>query len=279
MGADLAASAWSAALELAVFLAGQVDRAEGGCCEGGEHAWVGGDAVGDALAARQSGADELVGVGAVHLRARWAARRAAGLTRNRQDPAGLVDGRITVQQFPGGSIDVIDTAAQQDGLDAPACLPVGSSGEGKDGQRWYSSRRGGRAEADLCQVQKYRVRSDQQCNAATGLARLPVAQAVLVCGFGTVTGHPVHPPARHRTVIPRCGGVSYGADTTRTSNFSPTLTVSDTTRRALEARLGVLPCWSVSTVAGHYDSLGSASEPVDCQLPWVKDILQSRRVT
>jgi hypothetical protein len=24
--------------------------------------------------------------------------------------------------------------------------------------------------------------------------------------LGTVTGHLVHPPARHRTVIPRCGG-------------------------------------------------------------------------
>jgi len=65
---------------------------------------------------------------------------------------------------------------------------------------------GGRAEADPCQVQKYRVCHDQRCNAATGLARLPAAQAVHWCGFGTVTGHPVHPPARHRTVIPRCGG-------------------------------------------------------------------------
>jgi hypothetical protein len=46
---------------------------------------------------------------------------------------------------------------------------------------------------------------DQRCDAATGLARLPAAQAVLVCGLSTVTGHPVHPPARHRTVIPRCG--------------------------------------------------------------------------
>jgi hypothetical protein len=49
------------------------------------------------------------------------------------------------------------------------------------------------------------VCNDQRCNAATGLAGLPAAQAVHGCGFGTVTGHPVHPPARHRTVIPRCG--------------------------------------------------------------------------
>jgi hypothetical protein len=65
--------------------------------------------------------------------------------------------------------------------------------------------RGGRAEADLCQVQKYRVCDDQRCDAATGLARLPAAQAVLVCGLSTVTGHPMHPPARHHTVNPHCG--------------------------------------------------------------------------
>ena len=32
-----------------------------------------------------------------------------------------------------------------------------------------------------------------------------------VCGFSTVTGHLVTPPARHRTVIPRCG-MSHGSD-------------------------------------------------------------------
>jgi hypothetical protein len=102
---------------------------------------MGGNTLGDALAARQPSADELVGVGAVHLGARWAAGSSAGLTRNRQDSTGLVDGRITVQQFPGGSIDVIDAAAQQDRLGAPACLPDAASGAGKYGQRWYSSRR------------------------------------------------------------------------------------------------------------------------------------------
>ena len=39
-----------------------VDRAEGGGGEGGEHARVRGDGLGDALAARESGADELPGV-------------------------------------------------------------------------------------------------------------------------------------------------------------------------------------------------------------------------
>jgi hypothetical protein len=148
---------------------------------------VGGDAVGDAFAAGQPGADELVGIGAVDLGARWAAGGAAGLARDRQDSIGFVDGRIAVQQFPGGAVDVIDAAAQQDGLDAPARLPGGASGEWEGGQ-WFSSRRalaggGGRAEADLCQVQRYRVCHDQRCNAATGLARLPAAQAVHWCGF------------------------------------------------------------------------------------------------
>ena len=45
------APARTAAQEPAVFLPGQVDRAEGGRGEGGEHAWVGGDTLGDALAA------------------------------------------------------------------------------------------------------------------------------------------------------------------------------------------------------------------------------------
>jgi hypothetical protein len=44
-----------------------VDRAEGGGGEGGEHARMADDRVGDALAAGQSGADELPGVALVDL--------------------------------------------------------------------------------------------------------------------------------------------------------------------------------------------------------------------
>jgi hypothetical protein len=131
MRADLDAPTRTAALKMAVFLAGQMDGAEGGRGEGGEHARVASDSFGDALAARQPGADELVGVGAVHLGARWAARSAAGLAGDRQDAAGFVDGRIAVQQFPGGAVDVIDAPAQQDGLDAPDCLRDAASGRGR----------------------------------------------------------------------------------------------------------------------------------------------------
>ena len=79
---------------------------------------------------------------------------------------------------------------------------------------------------------------------------------------------------------PALRGISYGADTTRISNFSPTLTVSDRTRRVLDMRwcLDLLGPFA-STVARRNDTLGSASEPVDRRLPWVKDILQSRRMT
>ena len=83
MGAGLGAAARSAAQELAVFVPMEVDRAEGGRGQGSEHARVASDSFGDALATRQSRADELVGVGAVHLGARRAARSAAGLARDR----------------------------------------------------------------------------------------------------------------------------------------------------------------------------------------------------
>jgi hypothetical protein len=53
------------------------------------------------------------------------------------------------------------------------------------GTRWTS---GGRP---VARVRKSQVCNDQRCNAATGLARLPAAQAVLGVAFATVSGHPV----------------------------------------------------------------------------------------
>jgi hypothetical protein len=85
-------------------------------------------------------------------------------------------------------------------------------------------------------------------------------------------------PASHGH--PALRGISYGADTTRISNFSPTLRVYDRKRRVLDMRwcLDLLGPFA-STVARRDDTLGSASEPAGRRLPWVKDILQSRRVT
>jgi hypothetical protein len=101
------------------FLAG-VDRAERGSGKCGEDARVGGDGAGDAFAAGQACADELVGVGAVDLGAGQAAGGPAGLAGNRQDAAGFVDGGVAVQEFSCGAVDVVDAAAQQDGLHAAA---------------------------------------------------------------------------------------------------------------------------------------------------------------
>ena len=111
------------------------------------HGWLG-DGGGDALAAGQPGADELVGVGPVDLRARRAPGGAAGLARDGQDPAGFVDGGVAVEQFAGGAVDVVDAATQQDGLQASAGVPDGACRDGVGGQRWYSSRRPLRAGVD-----------------------------------------------------------------------------------------------------------------------------------
>src|ERR1035438_2345905 len=99
-----------------------MDRAEGGGGEGGEYAGMGGDGGRDAFAAGQPGADELVGVSSVDLGAGQAAGRAAGFAGDRQDAAGFVDGGVAVQQFPGGAVDVVDAAAQENGLHASACM-------------------------------------------------------------------------------------------------------------------------------------------------------------
>ena len=132
--------AWMAGQCLAVAFPASVDGAEGGCGQGGEDARVVGDGGGDALAAGQSGADELVGVGPVDLGAGRAAGGAAGLAGDGQDAAGFVHGGVAVDQFAGGSVDVIDAATQQHGLQASTGVPDGACRGGVGGQRWYSSR-------------------------------------------------------------------------------------------------------------------------------------------
>jgi hypothetical protein len=76
-------------------------------------------------------------------------------------------------------------------------------------------------------------------------------------------------PASHGH--PALRGISCGADTTRISNFSPTLTVSGRTRRALDVRwcLDVLAPFA-STVARHHDTLGSASERLTADSPGLR---------
>jgi hypothetical protein len=110
-----------------------------------------GDGGGDALAAGQPGADELVGVGAVDFGAGRAAGGPAGLAGDGQDAAGFVDGGVAVDQFAGAAVDVVGAAAQQNRLQAPSGVPGGTCGD-RGGQRRYSSRRGGRAEARSSQA-------------------------------------------------------------------------------------------------------------------------------
>jgi hypothetical protein len=112
----------------------------------------------DSLAAGQSGADELVGVGAVDLGAGWAAGGAAGLAGDRQDAAGLVGAGVAVYQFAGAAVDVVGAAAQQNWLQAPSGVPDGACRDRGGEQRRYSSRRAlagiGRAEASRSQADK-----------------------------------------------------------------------------------------------------------------------------
>jgi hypothetical protein len=154
--------AGTAAEDSAVFLPMKVDRAERWRGKRGEPARMGGDGVRNALTAAQPGADELIGVGPVDRGAGRTLGGAAGLARDGQDPAGFVDGGVAVQEFPSGAVDVIDAAAQQNRLQAPAKVPGGACRDGGGGQRRCSSRRalaggGGRTEASPGRAQKYRV--------------------------------------------------------------------------------------------------------------------------
>src|SRR5262249_12927053 len=141
VGAGAAVSTGTASQESAVFLAVEVDRAERWRGQRGEHAWMGGDGIGNALAAAQPGADELVSVGPGDLGPGRTVRGAAGLARDGQDTVRLVDGGVAVQEFPGGAVNVIDAATQQNRLQAPARVPGGARRDGVGGQRRCSSRR------------------------------------------------------------------------------------------------------------------------------------------
>lgn len=96
------------------------------------------DRLRNALAAAQPGADHLVGAGAVDVGARRALRGPAGLAGDRQDATRLVEGGVSVQQFAGGPVEVVDAAAQQNRLQAAARVPGGACG-GVGGQGRSSS--------------------------------------------------------------------------------------------------------------------------------------------
>ena len=100
-----------------------VDGSEGGGGEGGEDGRVGGDVGGDAFAAGQPGADEVVGVAAVGLGAAGAdggAPVAAGLVDH---AVGHAEGGDGAQQLASGGVDVADVAAQPDRAGAGGGVP------------------------------------------------------------------------------------------------------------------------------------------------------------
>jgi hypothetical protein len=113
-----------------------MDGAEGWCGERGEDARVTTDRGRDTLPAGQPGADELVSVGPVDLGARPAPEGSARLAGYGQHAAGLVDGGVTMEQFAGGSVDVIDAATQQDWSQASSGVSGVPAVVGTGGQRW-----------------------------------------------------------------------------------------------------------------------------------------------
>jgi len=72
------------------------------------------DRLRDAFTAREPGADQLVGVGPVGLRAGRADRGAAVPTGGVDHSIGGVGSADGVKDFPGGRVEVVDLAAQAD---------------------------------------------------------------------------------------------------------------------------------------------------------------------
>ena len=100
-----------------------VHRAEGGGGEGGEHGRVGGDGFGDAFAADQPGADDMVGVAAVGLGAGWAGRGPAVAARFVDHPVGHGFGGVGPEQLPGAGVDDAQVAVEADRVPASGGRP------------------------------------------------------------------------------------------------------------------------------------------------------------
>ena len=107
-------AAGAAALDLPVWADDPgVNGAEGGGGEGGEHARMDRHRLRDALAAREPGADQLVGVGPVGLGAGRADRGAAVPACGVDHPIGRRRSVLRVRRIsPVAGVDVVDLAAQ-----------------------------------------------------------------------------------------------------------------------------------------------------------------------
>ena len=122
-----------------------VDGTEGGGGKGGEHGRVPCDVRGDAFAAGQPGADELEGIAPVGFRTRRARRGAAVATGFVDHPVRQRRGRGGGGDFPRGGVDVVDLAAEADGVGAsgggpdvikPPVIGAGAQVAGREVLRW-----------------------------------------------------------------------------------------------------------------------------------------------
>jgi hypothetical protein len=100
----------------------RVDSAEAGGGEGDEQARMGGHRLGDALAALEPRGEELVGVGAVGGRTRWAAGLAAGAARLQEHPVRLPVGVVDGADLAALAVGLVDAAGQADRVVAVAGL-------------------------------------------------------------------------------------------------------------------------------------------------------------
>jgi hypothetical protein len=173
-----------------------VDRAEGRGGEGDEYCRVSGDVRGDAFAADQPGADDVVGIAAVGL-------GAAGARGGSPVSAGLVDRPVRhadrgdgAQQFAGYGVDVLDVAVQPDGAGAcrgrPDVIEPGVvSGAVESGEYAFVAEHG----VDVGSGVRPRARSragsghESQHRAGSGHGQPPSARVLLV----SVTGSGVSP--------------------------------------------------------------------------------------
>jgi hypothetical protein len=127
-----------------------VDRAEGRGGEGREHDRVRGDGIGDALAARQSGAEQVEGVAAVGFGAAGAGGSAAVAAGLVDRPVGQVVGADRAGYLASDLVDVADVTAQQYGPGAGGGGPdvrqpgvVGVSPDGRSGVGLFRAGIGG----------------------------------------------------------------------------------------------------------------------------------------
>ena len=197
-----------------------VDGPEGGRGEGGEHGRVPGDDGGDAFAADEAGFDELVGVGPVGLRTRWADGGAAVAAGHVEHAVGQVGGVPGVDDPAGGLFDGVQVAGEPDGADAAA----GGGGVGEPAAEVG----GAGAAQQLALVQRQvRVRwvwswaatrgwPGSRCRSSRGRSASARARTVATSAGVRPVVQPVRSPSKRM-----CASIAHSGSTTWTARVSP----------------------------------------------------------